>query len=183
MSNSKYEIIPADPATGILYRVNGFLSGHVRLRGRPNGSYPYKYLEMIDKVFGKDEKTLEVCSGTVTDDPLNLWTVDIDFDTNPFYCCDAQKMPAIMDNSFTRWRADPPYTSRTASKMYKTKMPSLIKLLKEGARVIRPGSLMFLLCSQNYQICPPGVKRIGIIVITVVPNNEIRACNIYQKLS
>jgi hypothetical protein len=66
--------------------------------------------------------------------------------------------------------------------MYGTELPNLGKLLKAGARVIKPGSLMFLLCSQNYQICPPGVKRIGIITMTIVPNNELRACNIYEKL-
>ena len=73
-------------------------------------------------------------------------------------------------------------TIKTASHMYGTELPNLGKLLKAGARVIKPGSLMFLLCSQNYQICPPNVKRIGIITMTIVPNNELRACNIYEKL-
>ena len=42
---------------------------------------------------------------------------------------------------------------------------------------------MFLLLGpQNYQICPPGVKRIGWIAITVVPNNELRALHIFLKL-
>ena len=43
-----------------------------------------------------------------------------------------------------------------------TDLPQTSKLLKAGARVCRPGSLMFLLLgAQNYQICPKGVKRIG----------------------
>jgi hypothetical protein len=55
--------------------------------------------------------------------------------------------------------------------------------LKAGARVCKNGALLFLLLGpKNYQMCPKGVKRIGLILITVVPNNEIRALNIYQKL-
>src|SRR4030095_10557618 len=167
---SEYEIMPADPAIGILYRINGFLSGHVRLRGRPNGSYPYKYLEMLDNLFGAEKNTIEVCSGHCREGRVN---VDITPDYCPDFIADAQDIP-IPDNSFSRWRADPPYNGDTAAKMYRTKMPSLIKLLKEGARIVKANSLLFLLCSQNYQICPTGVKRIGIILMTVVPNNEIR---------
>ena len=49
---NNYQIISAYPATGILYVVNGFLSGHVRLRGRAKGAYPFRYLEMLDNIFG-----------------------------------------------------------------------------------------------------------------------------------
>ena len=41
-----YKISVANSSIGILYEINGFLSGQVRLRGRNNGSHPYKYLEM-----------------------------------------------------------------------------------------------------------------------------------------
>jgi len=41
---------------------------------------------------------------------------------------------------------------------------------------------MFLLLGpQNYQWHTKGVKRIGCIALTVVPNNEFRALNIYYK--
>ena len=56
-----------------------------------------------------------------------------------------------------------------------TSLPAPIKLLQAGARVSKVGSLMFLLLGpKNYQICPQGVKRIGWIGLTVVPNNELR---------
>jgi hypothetical protein len=61
-------------------------------------------------------------------------------------------------------------------------LPVTGKLLKAGARVCKVGSLMFLLLGpQNYQMCPAGVKRIGWIAITIVPNNEIRCLNIFYK--
>jgi len=64
----KYVTIPASPATGILYITENnpeFISGQIRVRGRDNGSYSYNYLEMIDAVFGKDDNTIEVCSGMI----------------------------------------------------------------------------------------------------------------------
>ena len=63
--DNSYIIIQATPATGILYVTKNspdFISGHVRLRGRNNGRYPYNYLEMIETIFGPEENTIEVCS-------------------------------------------------------------------------------------------------------------------------
>jgi len=60
-----YKIFTATPAVGILYEVNGFLSGNVRLRGRDNGSYLYNYLEMLDYHFGPEDNTIEVGSGNI----------------------------------------------------------------------------------------------------------------------
>ena len=66
--------------------------------------------------------------------------------------------------------------------MYDTRMPSRQKLLKEGTRVVKKGSLMFfLLGAVNYQIYPREIERVGMIFITVVPNNEVRTLNIYHK--
>ena len=87
------------------------------------------------------------------------------------------------DETFDRWNCDPPYNEENALKMYSTEMPSKQKLLKEGARVIKKGSLMFLLLGAvNYQYCPKEIERIGMIFLTVVPNNEIRTLNIYHKI-
>ena len=59
--------------------------------------------------------------------------------------------------------------------MYETDLPSISKLSTAGARVCKDGALMFLLLDpQNYQWCPVGIKRIGWIAITIVPNNEFR---------
>ena len=74
------------------------------------------------------------------------------------------------------------YNDRTAKEMYGTSLPAPIKLLQAGARVSKVGSLMFLLLGpKNYQICPQGVKRIGWIGLTVVPNNEVRSLSVYYK--
>jgi hypothetical protein len=187
--DGEYIIIFSNPAKGILYITEhspGFISGHVRLRGKNNGSYPYRYLNMIDTIFGKEPNTIEVCSGdmVVNNSNCNTTTVDINPAKNPDIVDDAQVLSSISsDNIYYRWRCDPPYNLATAKSMYGlTDLPQTSKLLKAGARVCRPGSLMFLLLgAQNYQMCPKGVKRIGWIAITIVPNNEIRCLNIFLK--
>lgn len=181
-------IMQANPATGILYVTRNspdFISGHVRMRGKDNGRYPYNYLEMIDNVFGEASNTIEVCSNHVVGGKQkSCFTVDINPDTNPDLVADGQTLSCIADSTFNRWRCDPPYSLRTARSMYgNNELPNTSKLLKAGARVCKPGSLMFLLLGpENHQACPKGIKRIGLILITVVPNNEIRALNIYYKL-
>jgi hypothetical protein len=51
---------------------------NVRVRGRENGSYPYNYLEMIDRLFGNQDDTIEVCSGMVRKyDNKSCFTVDM----------------------------------------------------------------------------------------------------------
>ena len=189
----EYIIIFPNPAKGVLYITEhspGFILGHVRLRGKNNGSYPYHYLDMIDTIFGKEPNTicLLVCSGDmmVVNNRSNCktTTVDINPAKNPDIIDDAQVLSSITsDNIYHRWRCDPPYNLATAKSMYGlTDLPQTSKLLKAGARVCRPGSLMFLLLgAKNYQMCPKGVKRIGWIAITIVPNNEVRCLNIFLK--
>src|SRR5436853_6221088 len=60
-----YIVIPATPCTGLLYVTENnrsFISGHIRVRGKSNGSYPYLFLQMIDSIFGTDDHTIAVCS-------------------------------------------------------------------------------------------------------------------------
>jgi hypothetical protein len=69
--DGKYRIIPAHPATGILYITTNsldFISGHVRLRGKDGGRYPYNYLEMIDNIFGKEDNTINFLTSRNTPD-------------------------------------------------------------------------------------------------------------------
>ena len=178
-----YNVIPANPAVGLLYVTEknlGFVSGHIRMRGKNGGQYPYRYLEMIDTIFGKNDNTIEVCSGNVKG---NCHEVDSNPNTNPDLVGDGQRLDGIPDGRFSRARFDPPYNDRTAKEMYGTDLPNPSKLLKAGARVCKPGSLIFLLLGQqNYQIHPKGVVRIGYVNITVVPNNEVRCLNIFYKL-
>jgi hypothetical protein len=134
---------------------------------------------MINYVFGNEENTIEVCSGSVNGGCL---TVDINPETNPQIVDDGQTVNKTPNDSFNRLRKDPPYNRNTARKMYDTDLPKPIRLFEAAARVCKKGSLMFLLLGPtNYQLHPKGTKRIACILFTVVPNNEIRSLNIYYK--
>jgi hypothetical protein len=90
-------IIPANPAIGILYVTRDspdFISGHVRMRGRDNGRYPYKYLEMLENLFCHEPNTIEVCSNgvTATKDYGCCFTVDINPTTKPTMVCNAETL-------------------------------------------------------------------------------------------
>jgi len=131
------------------------------LEGRDNGSYPFNYLEMIHAVFGKEDNTIEVCSGMIRKYRYtSCYTVDLNPETNPDLVDDAQKLSSVPNNRFNRWRGDPPYNGKTAKEMYRISLPSPIKLLQAGARVCSVGSFMFLLLGpQNYQWHPKGVRE------------------------
>ncbi|MDP9289830.1 MAG: hypothetical protein M3P08_16755 [Thermoproteota archaeon] len=79
----------------------GFISGHIRARGRKNGRYPYKYPEMIDRLFGKEDNTIEVCSGTIREyHHSSSFAVDINPETNPEHVGDGQTLSSIANNTF-----------------------------------------------------------------------------------
>ena len=207
--DENYIITHAHPATGILHITDNspfFITGKASMRGRDGGRYPYKYEEMINHLFGTEKNKIEVCSGTIKgrtwesgtalsslkikdslSSILNLssstypFTVDINSHLNPDYVADSQILDGIPNGVFNRWMGDPPYNLSTAKNMYGTELPSPIRLLEAGARVCKPGSLMFLLLGKPYQPCPNGVKRIGCIDISVIPNNKVRFLNIYWK--
>lgn len=179
-----YIILPK-PLKGALFITKdnpSFISGHVRVRGKNGGQYPYRLVQMIDYVFGPEYNAIEVCSGKVTGLIDGITTVDINPANNSTIVDDGELLSTITNNHYNRWRSDPPYNITTAKEMYGTGLPNPLKLLKAGARVCKPGSLLFLLLGpQNYQQHPAGTKRIGYINLTVVPNNETRCLNIFYK--
>ena len=175
-------IVEAYPAVGSLFVSKNnlsYITGYVRTRGRNGGKYPYNYLEMIDAVFGYEDNTIEVCSNSVK----GCFTVDINPAHEPNLVSNAETLEGIENNSFSRYRVDPPYSEYCARKMYNTGLPSISKLLKAGARVCKPKALMFLLLGNvNRQSCPTELKRIGYVAISVIPSNELRCLHIYHKL-
>ncbi len=115
-----YTIIPCSPATGILFISKdnpGFISGHVRMRGKNEGRYPFHYLEMIDNIFGYEPNTIEVCSRSVPGGNRggHCFTVDINPDCTPDLVTNGETLEGIADNQFNRWRCDPPYNERNSS--------------------------------------------------------------------
>ena len=103
---------------------------------------------MIDPIFGKEENTIDVCSGSVRGRTVALpasftrknkstlssiaqstspssycLTVDINPHTNPDIIADGHTLDEIPNGTFKRWRCDHPYNNRTAEAMYGTDLP------------------------------------------------------------
>ena len=71
---------------------------------------------MIDNIFGKEENTIEVCSGSIKGRQITTYkeereslsalpsyfTVDINPDTNPDLVADGQKLDTISDGKFMK---------------------------------------------------------------------------------
>ena len=131
-NNNRYSVILASPATGVLHVTEKspyFIQDKVSMRGKSGGRYPYHYLEMIDYIFGREENTIHVCSGSIqgrnaTSLPSSPFTVDINPSLNPDYVGDAQKLNGIANGIYARWLCDPPYNRRNAEKMYGTELPN-----------------------------------------------------------
>jgi len=164
---------------------NNFIGGNLRMRGEGDGAYPTNFLKFIDETFGPEENTIEVCSRTVKglNQGGSCFTVDINPEFKPDLVADGQDLAEIPANKFSRYRCDPPYNAKTAKEMYNTELPSEYKLLLEGARVVKPGSLLFLLHEHSTNSNIPGLQKIGFIHVTALPNRTARILNIYVKLS
>lgn len=181
----KYKCYLLHNATGSLYITADspqFISGHCRVLGRKNGQYPFRYMQLLEEMFGRSSsEKIEVCSGWVKNRP-DLMTVDVNPDRHPSYVGDAQCLPNEWENRFYQWYGDPPYSERTASEKYNTGLPKWTKLLAEGARVVKPGGLLFLLMgNKNLQSHPKELIKIGWIVLSIIPNQESRAIHCYLK--
>jgi hypothetical protein len=72
------------------------------MRGKDNGKYPYHYLEMLNRIFGPDINTIEVCSGNNSEykSDSKLFTVDINSAKKPSLIDDAQYLRKIPSDGY-----------------------------------------------------------------------------------
>jgi hypothetical protein len=173
-----------DHAVADLSVQNNFIGGQFKMKGVNGGRYPIPMLRAIDEIFGFEKNIIEVCSNQIEglNKGGNCYTVDINPEYEPDLIADGQDLAAIPDNSYNRWRCDPPYNRKTAKEMYNCKLPNVTKLLKEGCRVVKPNSLLFLLHEDITPSNIAGLRKIGFIHVTAIPNKKARALNIYMKV-
>ena len=142
--------------------------------------YPARFLYNLGKHYPyKGKKILTMFSGS-----SNLGvTTDIRKETGADYICPYDDIP-LPDNSFDIVIADPPYTVGYSFdwKIAPKDLPKPKRILKEAARLARPGALIFILhilIIPAYKTC--GVKRVALHPILTGPNNAIRVLNVFKK--
>lgn len=106
------------------------------------GQFPYGFLKDVVrmKLLGDvpRQDILHVCSGTLSEH--ERWTVDIRPAARPSVIAKGQALP-FLDATFAAVLLDPPYTEEYARNLYRSEFPRPSHLLKEAARVVKPGEV------------------------------------------
>ena len=82
--------------------------------------------------------------------------------------------------------ADPPYNKARARDYYKQEGKlNIIKMLKEMTKVTEVGGFVILLDQTSPAVGPhiPNLKRVALIGVTSVPNQDCRLCTVWRKVS
>lgn len=145
------------------------------------GQFPYGFLkdvvrmQLLGNVPRQD--ILHVCSGTLSEH--ERWTVDIRPAARPSVVAKGQALP-FLGSSFAAVLLDPPYTEEYARNLYRSEFPRPSHLLKEAARVVKPGGRIGLL-HIAVPITPANCDFVTSFGVVPGPGFRIRAFTIYER--
>jgi len=145
------------------------------------GQFPYGFLtdvcrmQLLGDVARQD--ILHVCSGTLSEH--ERWTVDVRAAARPAVIARGQALP-FLDASFPAVLLDPPYTEEYARNLYRSEFPRPSHLLREAARVVKPGGRIGLL-HIAVPITPDGCDFVQSFGVVPGPGFRIRAFTIYAR--
>lgn len=150
------------------------------------GAYPAGFLKRLKKAFEYIYPTnprdiLHVCSGRIP--PEEGIRIDLDPSYNPDYLDDVETMKDISDDLFQWVMADPPYNNPASQKYYKMKMPNKAKMIKQMVRVCKVDGYVSILDQISPNSVSRCLKRVAIIGITSVPNQDLRVFTVFKKIS
>ena len=141
----------------------------------PRGFLAYTLrLRLLGDVRRRD--VLHICSGTLTE----RWTVDVRAAAKPRVQADGVHLP-FRDASFAAVMIDPPYSDAYARNLYGVEMPRNSWLLREAARVVRPGGRIGLL-HVAIPFAPPGCRLVRVFPCSTGVGFRIRALTIFEKV-
>lgn len=165
--------------------------GHPIMYGKPKpavlfdafpegGGYPKGFLEWAFELMGvtDPEQVLHLCSGSVRSGV----TVDVRPECQPSIVADVRCLP-LADETFNWVLADPPYAEDYARNLYGTHevYPKPGEILREAARVLRPGGLVGLL-HHLVPVTRKPLKMRGVWGITTGNGTAIRAWTLCEKV-
>ena len=144
------------------------------------GCYPKGFVPWAtDAIQCRPSEVLHVCSGSLGRE-FGGCRVDLRAAAEPDVQADGRQLP-FRDGTFPGVLIDPPYSVEYARELYDTDYPRPSQLLKEAARVVRPGGRIGFL----HFLVPMVVKsrlRIQVVKgITTGPGYRIRAFTIFVR--
>lgn len=143
--------------------------------------FPSRFLYNLKKNYPYEgKKVLSMFSGAsgIGD------TTDIRKESGASIIANYDQLP-IQNSKYDMVIADPPYTVGFSQEWVSTlkNVPKPKRILRESARVVKPGSLILIL---HVIVIPAykefGVERIALHPILCGPNNAIRVLNVFRKL-
>lgn len=145
------------------------------------GQFPFGWLDDVVRLqmlgpVQRDE-ILHVCSGTLG--PRERWTVDMRPAARPLVVARGEALP-FRDACFKAVCIDPPYTEEYSRNLYRSEFPRPSHLLKEAARVVRPGGRIGML-HIAVPISPEGCEFVTSFGVVPGPGFRIRAFTVYQR--
>lgn len=167
---------PKAPAIGFLYED---LAERVeRVPKKVFGQYPRTLIgNLLPWLRCERREILHVCSGSLP--PGEGIRVDIRPDTHPDILADGRKLP-LADGSQAAVMLDPPYTPHYAKDLYGVAYPRPSHLLREAARVVRPGGRIAFVhyITPNP---PPGCRVVKVFGLSVGFGYPMRAVTIFER--
>lgn len=146
--------------------------------GYPKGFLPWAY-SIVRGQGGRvvPDEVVHLCSGSVREGV----TVDIRPEVQPRIVADATATP-LPDGVTDLVLIDPPYSAEYARNLYGTEYPLPQALLREAARLVRPGGYIGLLHFQvPLQPSKSGLRLVTVYGVTTGPGYAIRAWTLYRR--
>ena|SRR5690606_23027116 len=146
------------------------------------GNYPYRYLDRVGALFPDRKDVLHLFSGSLPPGPYVRFDIALNDEAQYDVKGDAQELSNYFEpDSFDIIYADPPYSQADAEK-YGCDMPNRFKVVKECAKVLRPGGHLVWLDEVLPQYRKSEFKRVGEIMITRSTNHRVRAVFIFERI-
>jgi len=146
------------------------------------GRYPHGFLNHVLRhqwlgAQTRREDILHVCSGTLSES--EQWTVDLRAEARPKVRASGTALP-FADGVFPAIMIDPPYSDQYARDLYGVENPRPSWLLKEAARVVRPGGRIgFLHVAVPFP--PPNCVLVNCYGVTTGVGYRIRAFTLFER--
>lgn len=168
------DVPPKPPAIGMLFED----LAEAELPTAVFGQYPKSLIpKLLPWLRCERHQILHVCSGSLP--PGEGIRVDIRPDARPDFLADGRALP-FADGEHAAVMLDPPYTVQYAVDLYGIEYPLPAHLLKEAARVVRPGGVIAFV-HYIVPMPPPNCDFVKSFGLSTGFGFPMRAVTLYQR--